>query len=142
MIVGAKFWSGSGGRVTAIGITTAYAGTTSRAYLAIYQDSQFGTPGDLVVASQEVTLTGGTIEAPVLHTTANHTDLDSQKSYWVTVESDGRLEFLLCSGATTWAYGDLPFGAPPAVLSTSTVSFTASPEATSLSLFVRFAHPQ
>ena len=140
MIVGARFWSGSGGRVTGIGITTAPPGT-SHAYLAIYKDSQNG-PGDLVAESQEVPLTGGMTVAPVLHTTANHIDLESGRSYWVMAVSDGSLVFLQCSGASTWAYGALPFGVPPAMLSTPTVSFTVVPTDYALSLFVTFAHLQ
>jgi hypothetical protein len=126
--------------VTAIGITTAPGGT-DHAFLAIYGDGRDG-PSDRVGEAQEVTLTGGTIEALVPHTTSDHTDLNPQSWYWVTAVSDANLVFLQCNGTAQWTYGALPFGAPPATLSAATVSLTTVPRDNSPSLFLKFAHPQ
>jgi hypothetical protein len=139
-IVGGQFWSGSGGRVTAIGITTTPGGA-SHAYLAIYEDSP-GGPGIRHGAPRQVTLDGGTVEAPVPHTTVDHTDLNPNTFYWVMAVADGSLTFVECTGGATWAYGTLPFGVPPPVLSTSTVSFTVVPRDYSPSMYLKFAHLQ
>jgi hypothetical protein len=142
MIVGVRFWSGAGGRVTAIGITTASGAAPSHAYLAIYREGSNNAPSDLLGDPQQVKLMGGTIEAQVLHSTTAHTDLPAQTWYWVMAVSDANLVFLQCSGTSTWAWATLPYGSPPAALSPSTTSFTVAQEDGSLSIYLKFAHPQ
>ena len=140
MVVGQRFWSGAGGWVTAIGITTAPGPASSHAYLAIYRQGSDSGPGDLVWADpQPVKLTGGKIEAQVLHTATEHTELSAQTFYWVMAVSDANLVFLQCSGTSTQALAVLPYGQPPAMFSPSTASFTVTQEDDSLSIYVNFA---
>jgi hypothetical protein len=141
-IVGGKFWSQNGGRVTAIGITTWPQMTTQHAYLAIYEDSPQG-PSKLFGVPEEVTITGGTVLAEVPHTTSDHTDLQAGTWYWLMAVSDQQLALWLCSGTTTWAEGPFTFGVPAAVLTTPrTTSITVVSEDDSPSIFLKFAHPQ
>ncbi len=140
MIVGQMFWSGAGGWVTAIGITTAPGAATSHAYLAIYRQGPDNGPGDQLWGEpQPVKLMGGTTEASVPHTMTEHTELSAQTFYWVMAVSDANLVFLNCSGTSTWALAALPFGEPPATFSPSTASFTVAQKNDSLSLYIRFA---
>jgi hypothetical protein len=143
-LAGAAFSASSVSRVTAIGINTPFQNVTQHAYLAIYTDSGSG-PMNRVGPAYPVTMTGGTVETPVEHTAASHTDLAPNTPYWLMAVSDNYLVFDACMGDAQWAEGPAiaTFAEPPATLPTSTLPITLLQLPNIIpSIYIKVAHPQ